>query len=73
MLFKTCMDWILGRAGNRRVTDPVFADDALILAEPLEIIGLALESPLHEEAKPFVYQVSWAKAMVFRGFQDDTV
>ncbi len=44
-LFSTCMDWVLGRAvdqshcgasvGNTRVTDLVFADDAVILAESL--------------------------------------
>lgn len=83
-LFNTCMDWVLGRAvdqshcgasvGNTTVTDLVFADDAVILAESLEVLVLALEA-LHEEAKPLGLQVSWAKTkvQVFGGLLDETV
>ena len=60
--------------GNTRVTDLVFADDAVILAESLEVLVMALEA-LHEEAKPLGLKVSWAKtkAQVFGGLLDDTV
>ena len=83
-LFNTCMDWVLGKVadqshcgasvGNTMVTDLVFADDAVILAESLEVLVMALEV-LHEEAKPLGLKVSWpkTKVQVFGGLLDDTV
>ena len=60
-LFNTCMDWVLGRvveqsycgafACNPEITILVFADDAAIFAESLEVLVMALEA-LHEEVKP---------------------
>ncbi|KAG0717243.1 Spindle pole body protein pcp1 [Chionoecetes opilio] len=56
------MDWVLGKVvdlsdcgttlGNTKITDLVFADDAVIFVESLEVLVMALEA-LHEEAKPF--------------------
>merc|ERR1712035_25095 len=83
-LFNTCMDWVLGRdtdqshcgasVCNTMVTDLVFADDAVILAESLEVLVIALEV-LHEEAKPLGLKVSWpkTKVQVFGGLLDETV
>ena len=83
-LFNTCMDWVLGKVSDRshcgafvgdsKVSDLVFADDAVILAESLEVLVMALEV-LHEEAKPLGLEVSWAKTKVqaFGGLLDDTV
>ena len=72
-LFNTCMDWVLGGAvgrsrcgadiGNTRITDLDFADDAVIFAESLEVLVLALEA-LHEEAKPLGLKVSWIKTKI---------
>ena len=66
-LFSTCMDWVLSRVaeeshcgasvGNTEITDLVFADDAAIFAEPLEVLVMALEA-LHEEVKPLGLKVS---------------
>ena len=60
-LFNTCTDRLLGRVvnqshngasvGNIKITDLVFADDAVIFAESMEILVMALKA-LHEEAKP---------------------
>ncbi|KAG0715807.1 Retrovirus-related Pol polyprotein from type-1 retrotransposable element R2 [Chionoecetes opilio] len=60
-LFNACMDWVLDKIvdqsdcgaslGNTKITDLVFADDAVIFAESLEVLVMALEA-LHEEAKP---------------------
>lgn len=83
-LFNTCMDWVLGKVvdqshcgasvGNAKITDLVFADDAVILAESLGVLVLALET-LHEDAKPLGLQVSWpkTKVQVFGGLLDETV
>ena len=83
-LFNTCMDWVLGRVveqshcgasvGNTKITDLVFADDAAIFAESLEVLVMALEA-LHEEVKPLGLKVSWAKTkvQVFGGVLDETV
>ena len=83
-LFNTCMDWVLGRVieqshcgasvGNTEITDLVFADDAAIFAESLEVLVMALEA-LHEEVKPLRFKVSWAKTkvQVFGGVLDETV
>ena len=83
-LFNTYMDWALGRVveqshcgasvGNTKITDLVFADDAVIFAEFLEVLVKALEA-LHEEAKPLGLKVSWAKIniLVFGGLLDETV
>ena len=72
-LFNTCMDWVLGRVveksycgasvGNTKITDLVFADDAAIFVESLEVLVMALEA-LHEEVKPLTLKVSWAKTKV---------
>ena len=69
-LFNTCMDWVLGRGlgqshcgasvGNTNITGLVFADDAVIFAESLEILVMALEA-LHEEAKPLGLQIFLAQ------------
>ncbi|KAG0727692.1 Replication stress response regulator SDE2 [Chionoecetes opilio] len=52
------MDWVLGKVvnqsdcgaslGNTKITDLVFADDAVLFAESLEVLVMALEA-LHEE------------------------
>ncbi|KAG0725535.1 Alpha-N-acetylglucosaminidase [Chionoecetes opilio] len=83
-LFNTCMDWVLGKVvdqsdcgaslGNTKITDLVFADDAVIFAESLEVLVMALEA-LHKEAKPLGLEVSWlqTKVQVFGGLLDETV
>ena len=58
-LFSTCMDWILGRmsersscgASFRKVNISVFANDAVIFAETLDILLGTLEV-LNEESQP---------------------
>ena len=50
-LFNTCMDWVIGRVeeqthcgasdGNTKITDLVFADDAAIFTESLEVLVMA--------------------------------
>ena len=62
-LFNTCMNWILGRVvdkghcevyiGNTKITDLVFADDAVIFIESLDFLAKALGA-----------QVSWPKTKV---------
>ena len=83
-LFNTSVDWVLGRVvdqshcresvANTKIIDLVFADDALIFAESLVILVIALKA-LHEEAKPLGLQVSWpkTKVQVFGGLLDETV
>ena len=83
-LFNTCMDWLLGRTveysrcgadiGNVRVTDLDFADDAVILADSLDVLRLALEA-LHEESEPLGLKVSWIKTKIqaFGDLLDDAV
>ena len=73
------MDWVLGRVvdqshceasvGYAKITDLIFADDAVIFA----VTGGSLEA-LHEEVKPFGLQVSWSKTkmQVFGGLLDET-
>ncbi|KAG0727541.1 Leucine-rich PPR motif-containing protein, mitochondrial [Chionoecetes opilio] len=46
--------------GNTKIADLVFADDAVIFAESLEVLVMALKG-LHEEAKPLGLEVSWLK------------
>ena len=60
--------------GNTEITDLVFADDAAIFAESLEVLIMALEV-LHEEVKPLGLKASWAKTnvQVFGGVLDETV
>ncbi|KAG0724373.1 putative uncharacterized transposon-derived protein F52C9.6 [Chionoecetes opilio] len=60
--------------GNTKFTDLVFADDAIIFAESVEVLAVALEA-LHEEAKPLGLEVSWlkTKVQVFGGLLDETV
>ena len=72
-LFNTCMDWVLGRVVNQshsgasvdntKITDLVFADDAVIFADLLKVLVMVLEA-LHEEAKPLGLQISWPKTKV---------
>ena len=67
------MDHVLGRMseksgcgvsfGTVRITDPNFADDAVIFAETTEALAEALES-LSEEAEPLGLRVSWTKTKV---------
>ncbi|KAG0719065.1 Retrovirus-related Pol polyprotein from type-1 retrotransposable element R2 [Chionoecetes opilio] len=83
-LFNACMDWVLDKVvnqsdcgasvGNTKITDLVFADDAVIFAESLEVLGMALEA-LHEEAKPLGLEVSWlkTKVQVFGDLLDEAV
>ncbi|KAG0710715.1 hypothetical protein GWK47_022229 [Chionoecetes opilio] len=49
--------------GNTKITDLVFVVDAVIFAESLEVLVMALEA-LHEEAKPLGFEVSWLKTKV---------
>ena len=73
--FNTCMGWVLGRVvdqshcgasvGNSKITDFVFADEAVVFGESLEILVMPLEA-LHKEVKPLEVQVSWPKASRFR-------
>ena len=66
-LFNTCMDWVLGRVvaqshcgasvSNTKIIDLIFADDAIIFTESLEVLVMALEA-LHKGAKPLGVQVS---------------
>ncbi|KAG0724267.1 putative uncharacterized transposon-derived protein F52C9.6 [Chionoecetes opilio] len=60
--------------GNTKITDLVFADDAVIFAESLEVLVMALEA-LHEEAKPLGLEVSWlkTKVQVFGDLLDEAV
>ena len=83
-LFNACMDWILGRMaaisgcgafiGEEKFTDLDFADDAVILAESLDILRSALLF-LSEEAGCLGLQVSWVKTKIqsFVGFLDDEI
>ncbi|KAG0730184.1 LINE-1 retrotransposable element ORF2 protein [Chionoecetes opilio] len=83
-LFNACMDWVLDKVvdqsdcgasvGNTKITDLVFADDAVIFAESLEVLVMALEA-LHEEAKPLGLEVSWLKTkfQVFGDLLDEAV
>ncbi|KAG0721057.1 CDPK-related kinase 5 [Chionoecetes opilio] len=67
------MDWVLDKVvdqsdcgasvGNTKITDLAFADDAVIFAESLEVLVMALQA-LHEEAKPLGLEVSWLKTKV---------
>ncbi|KAG0710593.1 putative uncharacterized transposon-derived protein F52C9.6 [Chionoecetes opilio] len=83
-LFNACMDWVLDKVvdqsdcgasvGNTKITDLVFADDAVIFPESLEVLVMALEA-LHEEAKPLGLEVSWlkTKVQVFGDLLDEAV
>ena len=80
-LFSTCMDWILGRIseisscgtsfGNGNISDLDFADDAVILAETLDILIGYLEA-LNEKSfneEPLGQWVSWVKTKI-QAFND---
>ena len=58
------------RIGNTEITDRVFADDAVILTESLEVLVMALVA-LHEEIKTLELQVSRPKTkfQLFGGLQ----
>ncbi|KAG0728745.1 Retrovirus-related Pol polyprotein from type-1 retrotransposable element R2 [Chionoecetes opilio] len=83
-LFNACMDWVLDKVvdqsdcgasvGNTKIADLVFADDAVIFAESLEVLVMALEA-LHEEAEPLGLEVSWlkTKVQVFGDLLDEAV
>lgn len=70
-MFKVIADQLLV---TKKLTDFVFADNAILLVESLKILALALEV-LREEAKFQNLQSSWGKAKVqsFGGLLDDTV
>ena len=80
-LFNICMDWVLSRVldqsyceasvGNTKITDLLFADDAVMFAESLEVLVMVLEAL--QQAKPLGLQVSWpkTKVQVFGGFLDE--
>ena len=77
-LFSICMDWILGRMsersscgasfGNIKISDLDFADDAVIVAETLDILLGALEV-LNEQSEPLGLLVSWVKTKI-QAFND---
>ena len=83
-LFNTYMDWVLVRVvdqshcgasvGNTKITDLFFADGAVIFAESLEVLMMALEA-LQKEAKPLEFQISWpkTKVQIFGDLLDETV
>lgn len=50
-LFSTFLDWLLDRAVDQWVTDLAFPYDAVMLANSMEVLMLALKT-LHEEAEP---------------------
>ena len=84
LLFNTCMDWVLGRvvnqshcgesAGNTKITDYVFADDAIIFAESLDVLVVALKT-IHEKTKLLRHQISSPKnkIRVIGGVLDETL
>ena len=59
---------------NTKITDLVFAINAVIFAESLEVLVMVLEA-LHEQAKLSGLQVSWpkTKVQVFEGLLGKTV
>jgi hypothetical protein len=77
-LFNTYMDWVLGRAAEREpggvsigevnFSDIDFADDAVMLAETVELLVASLEA-LDQEAKPLGLQISWIKTKI-QAFDD---
>ena len=76
-LFSTCIDWILGRMpersscgasfGNVKISDLDFKDDAVILAETLDILMGALK--VLNESDPLGLWVSWVKTKI-QAFND---
>ena len=60
--------------GNTKITDLVFADNAVVFTKSLEVLMMDLEA-LHEEAKPLGLQVSWSKTniQVFGGLLGEMV
>ena len=60
--------------GNVKISDPDFADDAVIFAETLDILLGALEV-LNEESEPLRLRVSWVKTKIqaFNDILDDAV
>lgn len=58
---------------NTWVTDPVSADEAVILAKPLQLLLLTLKA-VHELVKPLKRLVSWAniKVQVFGSLLNET-
>ena len=77
-LFSACMDWIIGRMaersscgasfGNVKISDLDFADNAVIIAEALDILLGALKV-LNEESEPLELRVSWVKTNI-QAFND---
>ena len=77
-LFSTCMNWILrrmsersscgGSFGNVKISDVDFADDAVIFAETLYILLVALKV-LNEKSEPLGLQVFWIKTTI-QAFND---
>ena len=52
-----------GSVSNTKITYLVLANDAVIFAESLEILVMALEA-LHKEAKPLELEVFWPKTKI---------
>jgi len=83
-LFNTCMDWGLGKMversdcgvsfGEDKFSDFDFADDAVILADTLDMLVEGLEI-LGEEIEPLGLKISWVKTKVqaFNGALDEAV
>ena len=77
-LFNTCIDWILAKMsdrstcgaslGNIKISDLDFADDAVNLAETLDVLVGALEA-LNEESDPLGLWVPWVKTKI-QAFHD---
>ena len=77
-LFSVCMDWIMGRTasssslgasfGDERFTDLDFADDAVILAETMEILVASLDV-LSMESESLGLRVSWVKTKIQKFIQ----
>ena len=78
------MDWVLDRVvdqspcrasvDNTKITDLAFTNDAVIFAESLEVLVMALKT-LHKGTKPLGLQVSWpmTKVQVFGGLLSETI
>ena len=83
-LFNACMDWVLGRTversncgasvGDVNISDLDFADDAVILAELLDVLESSLVI-LKEETVPLGLEISWTKTRLqaFGDLMDEAV
>ena len=83
-LFNACMDWVLNRTversncgasvGDVNISDLDFADDAVILAELLDVLESSLVI-LKEETVPLGLEISWTKTRLqaFSDLMDEAV